>query len=73
MCVATSGEVLKVENGIAEVDFQGNIVRAAAGLTEVSPGDYVLVHAGVIIQKVTKQDNDIMTQLLAEMEDAARG
>ncbi len=73
MCVATSGKVISVKDGIAEVDFQGNLVRAAAGLSQVVPGDYVLVHAGVIIQKVTKQDNDIMTQLLAEMEEAARG
>lgn len=73
MCVATSGKVIAVNGTIADVDFQGNIVHAEAGLAKVQPGDYVLVHAGCIIQKLTKQDNDIMTELFAELEEAARG
>ena len=73
MCVATSGKVIAVNGTLADVDFQGNIIHAEAGLVKIQPGDYVLVHAGCIIQKLTKQDNDTMTELFAELEEAARG
>ena len=34
-----------MEGTTAAVDFQGNTVRAEAGLVRVKPGDQVLVHA----------------------------
>lgn len=71
MCVATAGKVISVQENIAQVEFQGNMVRVHAGLSAVRPGDYVLVHAGCIIQKLTKQDNDFVTQLLEELEESA--
>lgn len=73
MCVAATGTVVAVNGSIADVDFQGNIVHAEAGLVKIVPGDHVLVHAGCIIQKLTEQDNEFMTQLLAEVEEASRG
>ena len=53
MCVALPGKVIELDKGDALVDFHGNQVRAKAGLVEVSVGDYVLVHAGCILQKVS--------------------
>ena len=45
------------------VDFNGNQVTARAGLVDVKVGDYVLVHAGCVIQKVTQQDMEILENL----------
>lgn len=73
MCVAAAGKVISIDGTIATVDFTGNIVRAEAGLVAVKPGDYVLVHAGCIIQKLTKQDAEDIQGLFAEVEEAARG
>ena len=68
MCVAMPGKVLKLEGTVATVDFSGNTVRAEAGLVRVKPGDYVLVHAGMILQVLSQMDRDAIVELLEEME-----
>ena len=35
MCVAATGKVVKIDKEIAEVDFNGNIVRAHTGIIDV--------------------------------------
>lgn len=67
MCVAIPGIVRKVSNGMAEVDFNGNCVNAMAGLVDVQPGQYALVHAGCIIQTMTKSQAEEILDLMDEM------
>nr|WP_027871863.1 HypC/HybG/HupF family hydrogenase formation chaperone [[Eubacterium] cellulosolvens] len=67
MCVALPGEVIEVNGTDALVDFSGNRVMAKAGLTEVKPGDRVLVHAGCIIQRVTVQEAEEMEALMRDL------
>ena len=66
MCVALPGKVIKVNEKDAVVDFNGNQVTARTGLVDVKEGDYVLVHAGCVIQKVTPQDAEDLTELMME-------
>lgn len=63
MCVALPGKVIEIKDREALVDFNGNQVTARAGLVDVAVGDYVLVHAGCVIQKVTKQDMEDLENL----------
>lgn len=63
MCVALPGKVIEIKDRDAVVDFNGNQVTARAGLVDVKVGDYVLVHAGCVIQKVTQQDMEEMKNL----------
>lgn len=63
MCVALPGKVVQVNEKDAVVDFNGNQVTARAGLVDIKVGDYVLVHAGCIIQKVSKQDMEDLERL----------
>lgn len=63
MCVALPGKVIEIKEKDAVVDFNGNQVTARAGLVDVKVGDYVLVHAGCVIQKVSKQDMDELENL----------
>ena len=63
MCVALPGKVIEIKGRDAVVDFNGNQVTARAGLVDVKVGDYVLVHAGCIIQKVSKQDMEDLENL----------
>lgn len=72
MCVAATGKVVKIDNEIAEVDFNGNIVRAHTGIINVKPGDDVLVHAGLIIQVMNKKDAEEMRKLFEELEEVAK-
>lgn len=63
MCVALPGKVIELKDRDAVVDFSGNIVTARAGLVDVKVGDFVLVHAGCVIQKVSKQDMEELENL----------
>lgn len=70
MCVAMPGKVVKLLDGdLAEVDFSGNIVRARSGLVAIKPGDFVLVHAGCILQVISQQDHDNLADLFEEIEE----
>lgn len=69
MCVAMPGKVLSVDGTNAIVDFQGNTVSAQAGLVSVKPGDYVLVHAGCILQVLSPEEGDMLANLFAELDD----
>ncbi len=69
MCVAMPGRVLTVENGIARVDFDGNLIEARADLVQVAPGDRVLVHAGLIIQKLSSTEAEEMDAILADLKE----
>ena len=63
MCVALPGRVIEIKGRDAVVDFNGNQVTARAGLVDVKVGDYVLVHAGCVIQKVSQQDMEDLENL----------
>ena len=68
MCVAYPGKVLEVKKSTASVDFSGNIVDAYIGLCDVQPRDYVLVHAGCVIQTLKENEAEEMIELMKEME-----
>ena len=67
MCVALPGTVLKIHGNTATVDFSGNRVEARTGLTDIAPGDRVLVHAGCILQKVSMQEAEELSRLMNEV------
>ncbi len=52
MCLGIPGKVVEVKDRTAIVDFGGVLREVDATLEEVSPGDYVIVHVGVIISKM---------------------
>ncbi len=68
MCVAIPGKVIEINDRTAVVDFSGNQVTARTGLVDVAVGDFVLVHAGCVIQKVTPQDMQELENIRAEEE-----
>lgn len=69
MCVALPGRVVAVNGTKATVDFSGNTVKAEAGLVSVHPGEYVLVHAGCILQVLSEEEGDSLTELFQELEE----
>ena len=71
MCFALPGKVIEVYEKEALVDFNGNRVRAIAGLVPVTVGDYVLVHAGCILQRLSTGEAQDMIRLFEEIEDEA--
>lgn len=67
MCVAYPGKVISIDGNIAEVDFSGNKVRAHTGIIDVKTGDYVLVHAGLVIQVMKPKEAEDMIDLFSEL------
>ena len=57
MCLAIPAKVLRVKDGIAEVDFGRGVSREVnIMLVDVKVGDYVLVHAGYAIQVIDEKE-----------------
>ncbi|MGZ4902955.1 MAG: HypC/HybG/HupF family hydrogenase formation chaperone [Halobacteriota archaeon] len=55
MCLAIPAEVLKVDGNKGVVDYGGLEQEVSLDLVEdVHPGDYVLVHVGFAIEKLSK-------------------
>ena len=67
MCVALPGKVVKIKEKDAVVDFSGNLVTARMGLVDIKEGDYVLVHAGCILQKVSTEEARSLTELMEDV------
>lgn len=57
MCVGLSAKVVKITDGTALVDAMGARREVSAELLDdLEPGDYVMVHAGIAIAKITDED-----------------
>ena len=70
MCVAYPGKIISIENNHARVDFTGSVVPVNISMVDVEPGDYVLVHAGMAIQKVETEEAQEWIALFRDMEAA---
>jgi len=58
MCIAVPGKITSIDGqDVAIVDFGGTTKAALTDLVpHVAVGDYVLVHAGFIINKLDEED-----------------
>lgn len=70
MCVAYPGKVINIDGKHAEVDFSGSLVKVNVSMVSVEPGDYVLVHAGMAIQKVATEEAEAWVDLFNEIAEA---
>jgi hydrogenase expression/formation protein HypC len=66
MCVGLSAKVVKIKDkGTVLVDASGAKREVAASLLDhLEPGDYVMVHAGTAIAKITDDDHHETENLL---------
>lgn len=68
MCVGLSAKVIKVHEGTAVVDALGAKREVSADLLkDLEPGDFVMVHAGVAIAKITEDDEAETDALMEEL------
>lgn len=68
MCVGLSAKVVKISDGTALVDASGAKRSVSVQLLdELEPGDYVMVHAGIAIAKITDEDENETDSLLEEL------
>ncbi len=54
MCVAVPGKVIEINGDFAKINIMNNITEANIKLVDVKIGDYVLVHAGCVLEVMKK-------------------
>ena len=68
MCVGLSAKVVKISDRMALVDAFGAKREVSAQLLDdLEPGDYVMVHAGIAIAKITDEDESETDKLMEEL------
>lgn len=73
MCLGVPGIVVEIKRGEKEaiVDFGGIRKEVDAFLVEdLKPGDYVIVHAGAIIAKISEQEYKEIKEAFDELARA---
>ena len=70
MCLAIPAKVTRVEeSGAGTVDYIGSEVRTNFGLLPgVKPGDWVIIHAGFAISKLSRKEARETLKLFKELE-----
>jgi hydrogenase expression/formation protein HypC len=73
MCLAVPVRVVSVHGTRARVELSGNVREADLSLVDGARiGDWVLVHAGFAIEKLTPEEAEQTLRLLGQIEDPAR-
>lgn len=68
MCVAVSGQLIEKDGYRGKVNVRGNTVSVELGIVDAEIGDYVLVHAGCAIARVSHDESDELNALLQETQ-----
>jgi len=68
MCLSIPAKVVKIEGETARVSVGGSEYTAGLQMLEdIKVGDYVLLHAGFAIQKISEKEAEETLQLFREM------
>lgn len=68
MCVGLSAKVVKVDKGRALIDASGVKRQVSADLlNDLEPGDYVMVHAGIAIAKISGSEGEEVSTILTDL------
>lgn len=71
MCLSIPVRIVEIEGDTARVSAGGTIFTAGMQLVQdANPGDYVLLHAGFAIQKISDEEASEILSLLDEIEDS---
>ena len=72
MCVTMPGQVVRVEDALAEIDVDGRMVRASTRLLPATrPGDWVMLAAGTVIDRLSASEAIEMRAALTSAFQAA--
>lgn len=72
MCLSVPAKVIEVSNNTAEVRMGKSRFKVSTSLLEnVEVGDYVLIHTGFAIEKISPEAASEMVRLLREIIGSA--
>lgn len=70
MCISIPGKILSIEGDTAKVSIEGNEYQVGLQmLDDVKVGDYVLLHTGFAIQKISEEEAQETLKIIREMND----
>lgn len=69
MCVSVPGKVIEINGNKAKVDILNNTCEVNIQLVEVKLGDYVLIHAGCVIEVLDKSMAEEILGIFEELEE----
>lgn len=73
MCVAAPGKIIEINGNHAKIEYSSNITQANIGIVNAKVGDWVLVHAGLVIQVLPEDEAKYMTDLFNDLEEICSG
>ena len=69
MCVAAPGKIIEIDGNTAKIDYSSNITKVNKGIVDCKVGDWVLLHAGLIIQVLPENEAEYMVDLFKDLEE----
>jgi hydrogenase expression/formation protein HypC len=71
MCLSIPARIVEINDNMADVSVGGTIFKAGLQMVEnVEVGDYILLHAGFAIQKISEKEALETLKLLNDMNEA---
>ena len=72
MCLSIPGKIMDVRGEVATVSVGGSEVEVSLQLLDnVQEGEYVLVHSGFALQRISEKDAGYMLDVIREMDEMA--
>ena len=73
MCLSVPAQIVSIDGEFGEVSVNGALFRAGLQMIEdPRAGEYILLHAGFAIQKISDQEAEETLSLLNEISLASR-
>ena len=73
MCLSVPAKVLSIEGDMAKVAVGETICNASLQIVEdIRVGDYILLHTGFALQKLSKEEAEETFRLFEELEELNR-
>ena len=71
MCLSIPAQIISINGSMAEVSAGGTIFKAGLQMVvDVTVGDYILLHAGFAIQKISEEEAAETLKIIEEMNNS---
>jgi hydrogenase expression/formation protein HypC len=71
MCLSIPAKVVAIDGNMADVSIGGTIFKAGLQMIKsIEVGDYILLHTGFAIQKISEEEALETLRLLKEIKDS---
>lgn len=69
MCLGIPAKIMKIDGEFADANINGATIRIGLQLMEdIKPGDYVLVHTGYALEKLSEEEARETIETLKQLE-----